>query len=324
MTVPFTNVSGSTSITASEFSLPANTTTAVPTSQTTAFKKGFLILDRVGSTIAGDQFNAVIYEKVAGGTQRPIATFALIGATTELDVFELPALGEGWDITLKRISSTNRTIGWSIREDIGDANAATAGAAAVTSIQSGLATAAAVAGVQSDTDDIQSRLPATLDGSGNMRAQVKGMDASTITSTVVTSSGLATSSALSTLQTTANGIKAKTDNLPAAPASQGDVTSSTSTITTAITTAQNALAAAIAALPTASQTAIAVLASTVDGTDTLAQAIAIMLAEVAGNGTIDETSDPKTYAFKGKDGTTTRLAGTISGTARTVTTRNGA
>jgi hypothetical protein len=117
----------------------------------------------------------------------------------------------------------------------------------------------------------------------------------------------------SALQTTANGIKAKTDNLPTAPADE-----------TLIIAATNALAAAIAALPTASQTAIAVLASTVDGTDTLAQAIAIMLAEVAGNATIDETSDPKTYAFKGKDGTTTRLAGTISGTARTVTTRNGA
>ncbi len=35
MTIPFTDVSGSTSITTSEFSLPGNTTSGVPTSQTT-------------------------------------------------------------------------------------------------------------------------------------------------------------------------------------------------------------------------------------------------------------------------------------------------
>jgi hypothetical protein len=281
MTVPFTNVSGSTSITASEFSLPANTTTAVPTSQTTAFKKGFLILDRVGSTIAGDQFNAVIYEKVAGGTQRPIATFALIGATTELDVFELPALGEGWDITLKRISSTNRTIGWSIREDVADVSTAQWAGQTVHFTNAGYP--------EVDLKYVRG-------------AQVNALSSGRVDAIV---------SETSTLQTTANGIKAKTDNLPTAPADE-----------TLIIAATNALAAAIAALPSAAQNAIAVLASTVDGTDTLAQAIAIILAQAAGNATIDESTG--TYSFKGKDNVTVRLAGTIIGTARTVTTRNGA
>jgi hypothetical protein len=132
------------------------------------------------------------------------------------------------------------------------------------------------------------------------------------------------------LQASANAIKAKTDNLPTTPADQAtlllvkaktDNLPSDPADESLIIAATTALSAAIAALPTAAQNAIAVLASTVDGTDTLAQAIAIILAEVAGNATIDETAG--TYEFKGKDGTTTRLAGTRSGTARTITTRNG-
>ena len=46
-----------------------------------------------------------------------------------------------------------------------------------------LPTAAAVASVQSDTDNIQTRLPASLSG-GRMRSQVEGLDAGTITPTV--------------------------------------------------------------------------------------------------------------------------------------------
>jgi hypothetical protein len=54
-------------------------------------------------------------------------------------------------------------------------------ASAVSEIQAGLATAAALALVQADTDDIQARLPATLLG-GRMRAHVEDLDPGTITS----------------------------------------------------------------------------------------------------------------------------------------------
>jgi hypothetical protein len=57
-------------------------------------------------------------------------------------------------------------------------------ASAVTEIQSGLATAAAVAAVQADTDDLQTRIPATLNG-GRMRSHVEAIDAGTITAAVV-------------------------------------------------------------------------------------------------------------------------------------------
>lgn len=63
----------------------------------------------------------------------------------------------------------------------------------------------------------------------------------------------------------------------------------------------------------------AVLEASVEGTLTLKQALRLLLAQAAGNATgLD--GNP---VFKSLDGSKTRLAGTISGGARTVTTRDG-
>lgn len=82
-----------------------------------------------------------------------------------------------------------------------------------------LATATAVASVQSDTDDIQSRLPAVLDG-GFMKASVQSLVANSITAAAVATdavteiqTGLATSTALGTLQSSATDIQGR---IPAA------------------------------------------------------------------------------------------------------------
>jgi hypothetical protein len=58
------------------------------------------------------------------------------------------------------------------------------GADAVTEIQSGLATAAALATVQADTDDLQTRLPAAL-VSGRIDASVGAMAANTVTAAAI-------------------------------------------------------------------------------------------------------------------------------------------
>lgn len=88
----------------------------------------------------------------------------------------------------------------------------------------------ATTGIQADTDDIQSRLPAALDGSGFMKAQVKGMDASTVTAAAIATdaidadavaasavteiqAGLATAAALATAQADLDDIQTR---LPAA------------------------------------------------------------------------------------------------------------
>jgi hypothetical protein len=96
---------------------------------------------------------------------------------------------------------------------------------AVTEIQSGLATSAAVAAIQADTDDIQTRLPATLNG-GRMRSHVEAMDAGVITAAVIATdaidsdaiatsavteiqAGLATAAAVAAIQADTDDIQAR-------------------------------------------------------------------------------------------------------------------
>jgi hypothetical protein len=62
----------------------------------------------------------------------------------------------------------------------------------------------------------------------------------------------------------------------------------------------------------------AVLEEVIEGGLTLRQVLRLLLAHSAGNASGLE-SNP---VFKGMDGTTTRLAGTVSGGTRTITTRN--
>jgi hypothetical protein len=78
--------------------------------------------------------------------------------------------------------------------------------------------------------DISNRIPAALDGSGNIKAQVKGMDANTVTAAAVATdaidsdaiaasavaeiqSGLATAAAQATLATAIAGVQADTDDI---------------------------------------------------------------------------------------------------------------
>lgn len=75
-------------------------------------------------------------------------------------------------------------------------------------------------GIQAATEDIQSRLPAAL-VSGRIDASVGGMQANTVTAAALASdavteiqSGLATASALTTVDTVVDSIKAVTDALP--------------------------------------------------------------------------------------------------------------
>jgi hypothetical protein len=105
----------SASISTSEYSMPAATTTGVPTSQTAdGIYQLFLDLNALA---AGDQFELKIYEKVqSGGTQRLLDSALFVGVQSKPN-FVMPSLIllHGWDMTLKKIAGTDRTIGWSIR-----------------------------------------------------------------------------------------------------------------------------------------------------------------------------------------------------------------
>ena len=112
MGISFTN--NSASISTTEWSLPANS--AGPTAQTTDGVYQFFI-DFSGMA-AGDQYQVRIYEKYAsGGTQRLVEEWIITGAQSK-PMFATASmiLGEGWDITVKKLAGTDRTIYWSIRQ----------------------------------------------------------------------------------------------------------------------------------------------------------------------------------------------------------------
>lgn len=214
MAIPFTPTTGSASIGATEFSLPANSTT--PVAQTTAAELETLL--DLSAMVAGDQYRVRVVEVVNGGTAQVLWEAWPTGAQTGLLRIPPIRVNEGWDVRVKLMAGSARTVAWSLKKDVGDVNALTVGAGAigatqiasaaitaakfatdaidanalaagaVAEIQAGLATSAAVAGVQADTDDlqvraadIQGRLPAALDGGGNIKAGVQTISANAIT-----------------------------------------------------------------------------------------------------------------------------------------------
>jgi hypothetical protein len=112
MAITFTNDSASISTT--EYSLPADA--SGPTAQTTDGVFQFFI--DFANMAAGDQYQVRLYEKYdSNGTQRLVEEWILSGAQSK-PMFVIPAvvLGEGWDVTVKRIAGSDRTIYWSIRK----------------------------------------------------------------------------------------------------------------------------------------------------------------------------------------------------------------
>lgn len=99
----------------SEYSILAGTTTGVPTSQTTEAVIE-VVLD-LSALVAGDQFELNYYEKaVSGGTQRKVNTFTYTGAMFPPHIIIEPLhLKHGYDITLKKLAGTDRSIGMSAR-----------------------------------------------------------------------------------------------------------------------------------------------------------------------------------------------------------------
>lgn len=312
---------GSASISTSEYFLASNSTTA--TYQTTdAVMQTFVDLTNLA---AGDQFRVRVYEKINGATARTIYDATFTGAQAESCVTPRVVVGDGWEVSVQKIAGTDRTIPWSIRLQTSDAFDATA-------------VLAAIAAVQADTDDIQTRLPAALDASGFMKAQVKGIDASTITATSIASnaitsakvatdaigaaqlaadaiteiqSGLATSANQSTIigyiDTEVAAIKAKTDNLPSDPADASDIAAAFASV-----------AASIAALPSAATIATAVWAYTIETGVSALQAVRGILAVSAGQQNDDDLADGS-GTFFAPDGVTARITWVISNGIKSIT-----
>lgn len=104
----------SASISTTEYSLPNNSTTLAAKTDDGYIQ---LWLD-LSAMVAGDQYELRFYEKVAsGGTQRQFwPTTVLTGVQSPSHWVSVPfSVMHGWDITMKRLAGSDRTIAWSIR-----------------------------------------------------------------------------------------------------------------------------------------------------------------------------------------------------------------
>jgi hypothetical protein len=111
ITEAFTNTA---TIGATEYSLPNNSTTLTARTDAGMFE-AFIDLNAMTAT---EQYQVRIYEKtISGGTQRLIWETIVTGAQT-WPILVLPSLILlwGWDITVKKLAGTDRSIVWSIRK----------------------------------------------------------------------------------------------------------------------------------------------------------------------------------------------------------------
>lgn len=103
------------SVGTSEYSIPGNTTSGVPTSQTDdGVYQCFIDLVNMAK---GDEYQFAIYEKaISGGTSRQIFFQTFLGDHASLFVTPTLILMHGWDMTMKKLAGTDRTFDMSIRK----------------------------------------------------------------------------------------------------------------------------------------------------------------------------------------------------------------
>lgn len=105
---------GTATVSTTEYSLPNNSTTLTPIAVPGIYQ---LFLDLVNLT-ATESYRLRIKEKVqASGTQRVIQDVTLYGAQGS-PVYVSPSLllFNGWDVTLLKLTGTDRAIDFSIRK----------------------------------------------------------------------------------------------------------------------------------------------------------------------------------------------------------------
>lgn len=151
--------SGSKALGATEFSVAANANYASGSPRTTTGRVAFRI--NMNAMIAGDIIEVRKYAGANGGALVEEQKATVKAGQIFTGVIESAA--NGWELTVVSLTNTVN-ITFDVWQDIGDVNIATLAAAAIAAIQAGLATGAALAAVQSDTDDVQTRLPAALVG----------------------------------------------------------------------------------------------------------------------------------------------------------------
>lgn len=130
---------GSASITSTEYFLASNSTSQTPQTNKCELT---VVLDFV-NMVAGDQYRIRIYERVDGGTgtQQVVYESQISGVQSQLVTLPVIVVGDNWEVSLKRISASSRTINWSLRQ----VNADGANAVNVSSFTASAITSSAIA-----------------------------------------------------------------------------------------------------------------------------------------------------------------------------------
>lgn len=70
-----------------------------------------------GNMAKGDEYEVTLWEKaVAGGTQREVMAWPLMGAQARDLLIFLPILMHGWDLRIAKLAGTDRAFSASIRQ----------------------------------------------------------------------------------------------------------------------------------------------------------------------------------------------------------------
>lgn len=111
ITAPYEN---SATISTTEYSLPNNGTTLTPITVDGVYQ---VFIDLNALTLT-EVYELRIYEKVTSAGAQRLVSVATIQGPLAQPGYVTPSMIflHGWDVTLKKISGTDRSIGWSIRQ----------------------------------------------------------------------------------------------------------------------------------------------------------------------------------------------------------------
>lgn len=113
MAISVTNYTGTEAVSTTEWSLTADSSSLGAVTTIGMYQA---VLD-LNALAAGDVFEFKLYEKArAADTQRLAISVQFANAqATPIWISPAVILGAGWEMSLKKVSGTDRTITWSIR-----------------------------------------------------------------------------------------------------------------------------------------------------------------------------------------------------------------
>jgi hypothetical protein len=110
--MPIAFADDSASISTTEYFLASDSTTA--TYQTTdCILQAYI---HIASMAAGDQYEVKVYEKVNAQGPQLIYYAVLDGAQANPLVTPSLIVGDGWEVSVKKLAGTDRTVHWSLRK----------------------------------------------------------------------------------------------------------------------------------------------------------------------------------------------------------------